>query len=226
MVQCENAHTGDTPTRRWDFQPPPEDSEIAMEFRLIYMGPLPSESSSSPRPRVKHEIRKQLHAQLAQYWKEHPQLRMKLEAAMSGGIGSTGIRAAMEFSRGPHRFIPVARKQEDNYCSLNILFLRRDAPGNLVQSGGDLDNRLKVLLDALRVPDSAVGLPDMAEEGFDPIFCLLQDNDQITTLNVTTDRILSPLEPGDKVHNVVLVIHVHLYRGTNVSQISGLPGSA
>jgi hypothetical protein len=34
---------------------------------------------------------------------------------------------------------------------LNILFLRADIPGKVVQSG-DIDNRLKTLFDALRMP--------------------------------------------------------------------------
>lgn len=96
-----------------------------------------------------------------------------------------------KFHRGSHNFVPLVREQEDTYCSLNILFLRRDHPGKIVSGGGDLDNRLKTLMDALRVPDTAAGLPDVPEEGFDPIFCLLQDDAQITALQVVTDRILA-----------------------------------
>lgn len=136
------------------------------------------------------------------------------------------MRNALEFVRGSHRFLPLIRKKDDTYCALHILFLRRDAPGNLVRSGGDLDNRLKTLLDALKLPDDNSGLPDSPEEGFDPLFCLLQDDDQITAIDVITDRLLAPLDAKDKVHDVVLVIHVHAYRGTNASQIAGLPGSA
>ncbi|HEX5229252.1 MAG TPA: hypothetical protein VFW44_16165 [Bryobacteraceae bacterium] len=142
----------------------------------------------------------------------------------SGLPKSVVMTLADEFSRGKHGFVPLVRKREDTYCSLNILFLRRDVPGKII-SGGDLDNRLKTLFDALKVPESTKGLPDFPEAGFDPIFCLLDDDDQITSLNVVTDRILSPLRADEDRDDVVLVIHVHAYRGTNVSQIAGLPGA-
>jgi hypothetical protein len=49
--------------------------------------------------------------------------------------------------------------EDDTSCSIDILFLHRDAPGRIVRSGGDIDNRIKVLFDALRVPDVCHGLP-------------------------------------------------------------------
>jgi hypothetical protein len=54
----------------------------------------------------------------------------------------------------------------------------------------------------------------------------LQDDNQITSLNVVTDRILTPIQQDEDQDDVVLIIHVHVYRGTNVNQIMGLPGSA
>jgi hypothetical protein len=111
------------------------------------------------------------------------------------------------------------------YCSLNILFLRRDRPGRIVQAGGDLDNRLKTLMDALKVPDTTSGLPEPPEPDYNPIFCLLQDDSQVTALHIVTDRILAPLVSSEKDNDVVLIIHVHVYRGTNVAQVTGLPGN-
>ena len=141
-----------------------------MEFRLIYKGPLPSASRSNPRPREKHEIRKQLHQQLEQYWREHPHLRMLLGAGdvfgtPFGDRKNLVTRLSKQFSRGNHDFVPLVREQEEMYCSLNILFLRRDAPGRILSGGGDLDNRLKTLIDALKIPDTTSGLPDPPETG-------------------------------------------------------------
>jgi hypothetical protein len=225
MVDCLQA-TEYPMVWSWRYQDePPEDCVLAMEFRLIYQGPLPSASNSSPKPKAQHAIRKQLHLQLEQYWKEHPHLKhLLVKGDFSGLPRSVVMTLADEFSRGKHGFVPLVRKREDTYCSLNILFLRRDVPGRIV-SGGDLDNRLKTLFDALKVPESTNGLPDVPEPGFDPIFCLLDDDDQITSLHVITDRILSPLKADEDRDDVVLVIHVHAYRGTSVSQIAGLPGA-
>jgi hypothetical protein len=134
-------------------------------------------------------------------------------------------KLSKKFNRGQHDFVPLVREQEDMYCSLNILFLRRDAPGRIVSGGGDLDNRLKTLLDALKVPDTTNGLPDPPEAGFNPIFCLLQDDFQITSIHVVTDRILAPLETPERESDVVLILHVGVYRGTSVSQVTGLTGN-
>ncbi len=94
------------------------------------------------------------------------------------------------------------------HCRLDILFLRRDAPGNLIKSGGDLDNRLKVLFDGLKMPGSAEelgGVQPGADE--DPFFCLTEDDALITEVTIKTDRLLKP-QGAAHVHDVVLVIHV------------------
>jgi len=216
--------------RSWDFQEIPEECSLAMEFRLVYRGPLASASNSNPKPKAQHEIRKQLHVQLLQYWKDHPFLQRLLERGSSfdpvlnGPISQVDALARI-FARGPHKFVPLVRPDVEYYCTLDILFLRRDRPGELVSGGGDLDNRLKTLFDALRVPETTSGLPD--EPSAEPIFCLLQDDRLVTSLKVTTDRLLFPLEEGEKVNDVVLVIHVHIYRGikmSDMSHLSGLPG--
>lgn len=213
-------------SRSWDFQPFPEDVELVMEFRLVYRGPLVSATASKPRPREKHQIRKQLHTQIRQYWLEHPHLKMLMTASGEFGNPESAVTNwAKQFSRGIHGFVPLVRQQEDSFCALNILFLRRGVPGKIVDQGGDLDNRLKTLFDALKVPDTTNGLPENPEPDFDPIFCLLQDDSQITSLSVTTDRILSPQNEGERDEDVVLVIHVHVYRGTNAAQVTGLSGN-
>src|SRR5260370_24733907 len=99
----------------WDFQAPPEDATIAMEFRLIYRGSLPSESRSTSRPKEKHAIRKQLHQQLERYWREHPHLRRFLGAGNVFGcdIGHPDnliTKLAKQFSRSLHRYVPLARE--------------------------------------------------------------------------------------------------------------------
>ncbi|MGI8743784.1 MAG: hypothetical protein ACR2NN_14655 [Bryobacteraceae bacterium] len=85
------------------------------------------------------------------------------------------------------RFGSLIRKLNGLACSLDVLLLRRDNPGGLLKSGGDIDNRLKVLLDGLRMPASLAELggfePDSDEE---PFFCLLEDDVLINDLSVTT----------------------------------------
>jgi hypothetical protein len=94
-------------------------------------------------------------------------------------------------------------------CSIDILFLRRDEPGNLLKSGGDIDNRLKVLFDGLRLPQTKDEVGDNrpgVDE--DPFYCLLEDDKLVTELKVTTDRLLVPLGNGQAENDVELILHV------------------
>jgi hypothetical protein len=147
---------------------------------MVYWRRLPAASSSDTRMPQKHEIRRRLHLQIKELWQRHPELLNRREAL--------GCLA----------------------CALDILFLRRDVPGRVIGSGGDIDNRLKVLFDALRIPMDCTKIPPswIPDDEEDPLHCLLDDDKLITTLNVTTDQLLTPMEEGEAVNDVVLVIQV------------------
>jgi hypothetical protein len=115
-----------------------------------------------------------------------------------------------EVTRRDYRFIPLASKQTCSGCSIDILFLRREAPGNLIRSGGDIDNRIKVLFDGLKVPQEDAELPSESPTADEvPFFCLLQDDSLITEVHVITDRLLIPHNPNEEREtNVHLVIRV------------------
>ena len=177
-------------------QPPPEAEGTEMEFRLVYRGPLAAQGSGDSRAKEKQAIRKALHPQLRELWSQN-----------RDRLGDPS-KAAEDFSRCGFRFCPVIAKRHVLGCSIDILFLRRDAPGQLIRSGGDIDNRIKVLFDGLRMPQECgelAGASPQADE--DPFFCLLQDDSIITEVHVTTDRLLIPLS-GGHVHDVELVIRV------------------
>ena len=95
-------------------------------------------------------------------------------------------------------------------CSLDILFLRRDVPGSAIITGGDIDNRLKVLIDALKMPRECGQIPAgwVASADHDPLYCLMEDDSLITQIKITTDRLLAPLLEEESQNDVVLVIHV------------------
>ena len=145
-----------------------------LDFRLVYKGPLSPESASSGSGNVKqkHEIRKHLHLQLVELWKEHPDLRSQaaslffksdrgdgiqriipapLHVATASNVKTWVQHIADDHIRCGHHFVPLVSIVGGFTCSLDILFLRRDSPGSLVKSGGDIDNRIKTLLDALTI---------------------------------------------------------------------------
>ena len=111
-----------------------------------------------------------------------------------------------KWDRGGHGFIPLITEEMDIRCSLDILFLRPSPPGKIIDRA-DLDNRLKTLVDALRVPDTADGLG--APSGDHPTYCLLQDDRLISEIRVVSDQLL--LLPGEKIvteNDVFLVMSV------------------
>jgi hypothetical protein len=88
---------------------------------------------------------------------------------------------------------------------LDITFLRQQAAGQLIGDGGDIDNRVKTLLDALSVPPPAQANFFSDTGPSRPIFCVLQDDSLVTKLSVETDRLL---RPSNSKHDLVAVIQV------------------
>jgi hypothetical protein len=192
-----------------------------VEFRLIFQGKLPPESYADVD--AKHEVRRQLHRQLAELWAKHPFLsRCSVipEMALSHHNPDKPPKSrveqiANEFASYGFRWVPlVCRKyfgmrNEAVGCELDILFLRRDPPGALINTKGDIDNRIKTLFDALRRPNNKGEIGDNTPlGGEDPFFVLLEDDSLITEIKVTTDRLLTPMQSGEAWKDVYLVIGV------------------
>ena len=180
-----------------------------MIFRLIYEGSLPSSRGGS-KPKDKHAIRRALHPQLAELWKQEPLAHIAGPAPfkpMTFAIGSTG-RETMIFQRGAFSFVPLITQRLNLICHLDILFLRPGPPGSLVTQGGDIDNRLKTLFDALQMPDANQLPKTKPDDDESPFFCLVEDDALITRVNVETDRLLKPDAATVGSSRVMLVIEV------------------
>jgi hypothetical protein len=224
-MPCVNAGEHSAKVRKWSFQPWPDVAEgDVVEFRLIYRGKLPAQGAGSGQSRIdeKHAIRRQLHRQLRELWHTHTTLRRHTaptthtrKLIVPDLRDDESQQATMldwilrDYSKFNYRFVPLVNNKNGIACALDILFLRRDAPGNLIESGGDIDNRIKVLFDGLRVPQYNSEVDKFTpQEGENPFFVLLEDDKLITEVKVTTDRLLTPPETDESVHDVHLVIHV------------------
>lgn len=170
---------------------PPDSEGRPMEFRLTYKGKLPAEASES-RKQDKIRIRGQIHPQIKELTRLHPSLRHtqsiysgpyyrpgagRSEDAITFWEQSADLYKIASKSNHIHRFAPLITRDNYNGCHLDILFLRRDMPGGVVKHGGDIDNRLKVLFDALQMPQGTQEIndvPQCPEEN--PCFCLLADD--------------------------------------------------
>jgi hypothetical protein len=86
--------------------------------------------------------------------------------------------------------------------------LRRDEPFR-VFAGGDLDGRVKTLIDGLRKPQQKSECAGMEPSGDEmPFFCLLQDDDLIYDFRIEGDRLLTPPERDEPERDVVVLIEV------------------
>jgi hypothetical protein len=189
-----------------------------MKFTLTFDGELPANG----RVRDKWEIRKQFSPQLQELWRIHPatraitavpyvakgsaflpgQLHHSIEPAQQRSRPVPNINLCEEMQIGARRFLPLVRERIGLRCALKILFLRKEEPGRVYQ-GGDLDNRLKTLFDALSMPNA----DQIVEDGsVDLIYCLLEDDGLITGCNIETHRLLS--RPNSSQHEVHLVVEV------------------
>ncbi len=175
-----------------------------MKFRLLYEGPI------APRQRASlldiHAIRKALAPQMRELW-QHSPLRSEAEKMLKEQYDIPASQIGILETRGTTVFAPLVSKRLDLMCELDIVFLRRQAPGQLIGEGGDIDNRIKTLLDALSMPPPAQQKHFEQATSSDPIHCLLQDDSLVTRLSVETDRLLRPAENE---HDLVAIIHAKI----------------
>jgi hypothetical protein len=169
-----------------------------MQFTLYYRGEL----KSNARPAEKHAIRKAFHRQLATLWAQRP---------LVAYLHLLKPRAEYELSvlHDLHgfTFAPLVSERIAMVAELSIRMLWPQPPGAIITSGGDIDNRLKTLLDALKMPSEITALPPatVSADGESPFFCLLEDDSLISRLSVEADHLLEPVTSKAE---VALFVHV------------------
>lgn len=201
-----------------------------MKFIITYDGKLPASGNNSSRTKEKWQIRARLSPQLEQLWQVHPSLIRGLRNRniprnssyvdterhhLSPPADSNVFRFRHDQDTidlcEPHetngvKFIPLVRNTYATVCSLNILFMRQGSSGKVYQ-GGDLDNRIKTLLDALSIPTpgQVAACKRLFTTG-ETVYCLLEDDSLVTGLSVQTTRLLTA--PSASESEVRLVIEV------------------
>jgi hypothetical protein len=171
-----------------------------MEFRLYYRGPLKPNGDSDH----KHDIRLKFHEQLQELWHQEPLAGHNELLAPNPQEGSISLVEKV----GPHQFVPLVSQRIHLAAELDILLLRPEERGHIITHGGDIDNRLKTLLDSLRMPGVESEIPRGACKSMPcPLYCLLQDDRLVTSVSIATDRWLAracTIRDAE----VILVIHV------------------
>ena len=174
-----------------------------MHFRLNYRGPLKAKRDI----KAVQSLRRHFHGQLAELWKHEPLSGHRF--FLENKPGFTCILEAV----GSFMFAPLITTKLDLIAELDVLMLRPAPPGSLVGHGGDLDNRMKTLLDALRKPNTAeIPEGDVPSDDERPFFCLMEDDALVTGFSVSTDRLLDPSADQSEVS---LIIHVKVSASAN-----------
>lgn len=167
-----------------------------MELNLVYMGPLRSQTKRGKRGNLeeKQRIRCEFHKQLRELWKRAP-----FEPGREMFCKEVGV----------FNFVPLVVKDRRELAEINVSMLRPEPPGFIVGQGGDIDNRIKTLLDSLRMPKNIAEIPPGSVPKSDekPFYCLLEDDSLITKLSVSTARLLISDKKNSYVH---LLIHVQI----------------
>lgn len=157
-----------------------------MKFRLVFEGPIPPRKQTSLH--AIHETRLKFAPQMEALWSFAP-LAEEKQNWLKHPSPEQNDYAILE-QRGSSVFVPLISKRNDLRCELEVTFLRQQAPGQLIGDGGDIDNRVKTLLDALSVPPPAQAGFFSQTGPSQPLYCLLQDDSLVTKLSVETDRLL------------------------------------
>lgn len=166
-----------------------------MQFRLTYTGKL--KGGNSKNNEHIHYIRRQFHQQLKILWSQEPLISYRKKDRTENII--------VDYINGSN-FDSIIHCYPKLVCHLHILFMRPSLPGDLFRDGGDLDNRIKTLIDALRVPkDQEVPRSWVPENDEKPLHCLLHDDKFITGFSVETDRLLVA---DSHQQDVFIIVHV------------------
>ena len=175
-----------------------------MRFTLYYRGRL----KANGRPKEKQALRRCFHVQLRNLWDNLPlsSLAPELHKPVSESIVTKEIQN--------WKFSSIVNENLRTYAELDIIMLR---PGSrrVTASGGDIDNRLKTLLDALSIPNEPGQIPgnDCPATDETPLHCLLEDDARIEGLSVSADQLLDSTDPSE----VVLIIRVNI-SGTSATR--------
>ncbi|MEO0413699.1 MAG: hypothetical protein AAF226_01955 [Verrucomicrobiota bacterium] len=147
------------------------------DFVLVYEGELKASSNSSRRKNEKETIRKQLSPQIEKLWGGYPYSELK--------VGANRDEYPVVKNIGESQYVPLVTERSGLVVKLSIQILRDEQDARLID-GGDIDNRLKTLIDGLRAPSSESEVPKSDSKA--TTFTLLEDDKSIVSINLDTAR--------------------------------------
>lgn len=188
-----------------------------VELTLHYQGPLPA--SKRYQVEIKNSLRSQFHQQLVVFCKNQPRFQPALaatlpQAVMRGSRLSAPSAISYEFfgvSIGSFEFVPLVSRLNQLVAEVRIDLYRREEPGDILTPGGDLDNRLKMIFDGLRLPQNADETIGFKATDGKRGYCVLEDDSLIRKVALNTFRLIEPAAADEKETDVRLVLHVDIW---------------
>jgi len=200
-----------------------------MKFRLTYEGELLSKQKGGGANH-KHKIRRQMHKSLKELWATHaylsqatvpvneaeekklartPTSKSYYSKPASSGYALMKDALALRHQMAGFSFVPLVRESLSLSCSLDILLLA-PPPRYSIYHSGDIDNRLKTFIDALRMPSQKSELAGAKPTNFEkPFYCLLEDDKLLDRLTLEADTLYHSSKKTDS-NWVNLVVAVEI----------------
>ena len=199
-----------------------------MRFTLTYSGPVKS-SGNNAKPYNKHELRLAFHEQLSVLWKVNPILsefsKIKsptLESAITTdfaamvneGLVGSGVPVSEKYpysklltdrhEKHNVKWYPLVTVESNLVCELSVLMLRPNDNRSIIRDG-DIDGRVKTILDSLSIPKSGDVLSKFKpQNGY--FYTLLSDDSLISKVTVDTDELLQ-LDMGDSQAQLIIEVN-------------------
>ncbi|HEY2811378.1 MAG TPA: hypothetical protein VGJ00_08335 [Rhabdochlamydiaceae bacterium] len=171
-----------------------------MEFYLKYQGVLKSNAS----PQDKHALRKHFHRQIKCLFDMDENLHKRENWSLEAPASEDEKTMYCIVQKEAFHFAPLISSKLFLLAEIDITLLWSDLPGQII-GNGDIDNKLKTLLDALSCPVHSNQLTGLVPaEGEKPFYCLLEDDKLIQNINVRTHTLF---DCNDKKEQFVL-LHV------------------
>jgi hypothetical protein len=186
-------------------------------FTLTYSGHLPSGNKDS-KSEVKHAIRQHFSWQIYNKWQRTKALNDYLQMSPPLFEHRAGQWCKPQGEDDPNPFFrvqkcgltlyPLVTAHNRLSCELEIWMSVWEP--SLLSPSGDIDNRIKVVFDALRLPEYDHEIPEEMRNG-GTLYCLLEDDSMIRKFSVEAEESLtSPL-----VEQLKVTVHLQATSGSH-----------
>jgi hypothetical protein len=194
--------------------------EESVDFTLKYAG-LVMTGPSTVAKLSRTNLREAFHKQLAILWRVHPYLKdldpgtfpRQRQRTQRLDEVAPKVHYGLWYRclEGGYDYVPIVHYGHRAHCHLAIRVHSLRAPGGIIHSGADLDNRLGVVIDALKMPDPTGPYDESNSTGEEPMmFCLLENDDLVTKISIESFRLLSDDPEAAKPEYIDLDIDVHI----------------